>query len=490
MNQWNKDVLREIDEISFCDTKLGAEEQARILNLTCKKIGQKIKRHNRKPVRVALIAAAILCACTVTVVAGVSFQMGNGTIGFFDGDSDSMLQSLRPDLESYTAQINQAITHQGVTVTLDSISADRNIINAFFTATSDQPYEVWSKNPHETNDEIARSMSEEFIVGQAGPHFSYKITGEGMSEAVLGAETVESYKQDDNTVKIMVRIVPDQLLPDKFTIDLNSSETFYTQGNWSFSNELDISTVSPGKIADKQILQFNTAEGEKKLELEKLALTPFGIGVSATNRAVVTTDKDEDYKYTDGYTNLEQMLIRDDKGNVLNRREDGNGGDTNYDSYELLGVSPDTKSISFTPIVYPEYKTDEERIAAFKEVDKRGRMIMNVTDIGSKVETSNLGGYTLTNYSVEGSDINFTLKPYGYTTNVELSPVDDHVTLTSNKRIGMQSVKQDYKTGELMFSIHYYAATPEELAQITQFEYSKDLVTTLDEAATVTVELK
>ena len=129
---------------------------------------------------------------------------------------------------------------------------------------------------------------------------------------------------------------------------------------------------------------------------------------------------------------------------------------------------------------------------------------------GAKIATSNLGGYTVRNYTVEDHAITYELVPYGWASAVAalnicpnddglITMAEDKATLLNGENAGqtvtayhsaLVSSTVDSATGVITVRYDYYAATRAELESIPSFRcpYLGDYK--LDEAHAVTLPLE
>lgn len=178
-----------------------------------------------------------------------------------------------------------------------------------------------------------------------------------------------------------------------------------------------------------------------------------------------------------------------------------NAGDgTGYDPerpivVELSGLASDATSVTFTPMVQTDAAKaadgpadDQDAIDARKAMISQSERQADVSQIGTKLETSEFGGYEVTEWSVADHTVTIKLKPFGWVPRglhsmFELTPVEDATPLasqwtdpeTGETGTGYHSAirysKYDYLTGELVQMDSYYAAADEELQGLTQYTY-------------------
>lgn len=440
-------------------------------------------RPRRGVLRVAAIAAALMLVLSTAVYAAtVIYSMMQQDVDFFAPqpaastpvDGPTYHGALAMDIEQYNAAVGQSVTDNGKTVTLDTVAVDDNFINAFFTiaydsaidldAAVDGPYPAWHK------------------LKRLAPNFVLMVDGQALEGGFSTADEYDPYMADGSTVKMMVRWVVPTQLPDVFTIalrgeefDLATGDSSAITGRFDFELTVDKSASAAATRAAKPgQYKISLEGGDYTLDLNKLALTPFG-GAFTVNGHWAGDELNPD----PAYLMPEDFYITDDKGNVVQTFWNNvvASGSAHY-ALELLGAAPDARSITLTPIRdKTSYDDGEMRTYA-------------VTDIGAKIPLSSLGGYTLEDYVVEGSRVSLVLRPYGRCNYFAGGFVlaDDDVTLAEG-RSGLANQQIDRKTGLLTYSVDYYAATPEELQSITAFNVWYEGVWELDEAAALTLPL-
>ena len=117
-----------------------------------------------------------------------------------------------------------------------------------------------------------------------------------------------------------------------------------------------------------------------------------------------------------------------------------------------------------------------------------------------------MGGFTIENYKVENSAITFQMVPYGYTgPDIEsLNPQDDGIITYAEEIVtdpvtgeqmviyqsGLSSATADPQTGIITVRDDYFAATEEELNQISEWTYSYDPGYSLDTNHSITLPLE
>lgn len=181
------------------------------------------------------------------------------------------------------------------------------------------------------------------------------------------------------------------------------------------------------------------------------------------------------------------LKVVDDKGNTLTPVNAGDGSGYSLNAaqvFEFAGMSPDAQSVTFTPM----RQTFDWVAASVEERQVRNEsnaQHVDVSQIGTKLATSEFGGYELTGRDVSNSTVTISLKPYGWQAMggyMELIPeqevtylASEFTNLDGQSGVGYHSAivyrKWDYMTGNLVLISSYYAATDEELQGLTQYGY-------------------
>lgn len=150
---------------------------------------QPVKRRSAEPAhgkrkgasvarRGAMVAVA---AVLVVLLSGVAFaasrlvQMQPGDVGFFGGGNNlPIYNSLQPGVSSLNAEVGDTVEVDGVQVTLDSVSCDRNIVNLFFTLEKEGGFDLTEQSNYEGSQE-----NEWARLQRLAPRFSYSLSSNG-----------------------------------------------------------------------------------------------------------------------------------------------------------------------------------------------------------------------------------------------------------------------------------------------------------------------
>lgn len=473
--------------------------------------------HGGRVVRRGMVVA--VAAVAVVLLSGVAFaasrlvQMGPGDVSFFEsGQNLAVFDSMQAGVSSLNAPVGETVTVDGVNVTLDSVSSDRSIINVFLTMEKVGGFDLDAQSVYDGSQE-----NEWVRLQRIAPSFLYSLTSNGEAVDEGSTSLLDAYREDGK-VKCMLRIVPEAMLPDQVDMTLNNGFSMALTSNQSgqpaegltFSVGLDLTTVTQPANLGTQDLTFQTSAGEKTLGIMRFTHSELGTVMVARNDSEWSGEEGkEGSSYGPPASSLapNMLKITDDKGNVLTPVSPGDGGGYSAGApyvIEFAGMASDATSVTFTPMVSVDFQalTVDERKALNepnegKEVD--------VTQIGTKFETSEYGGFEITGREVSDGTVSITYKPYGWVPDgrIELIPDDENITLLASTwtnpdtgetgtgyHSGIVYTKQDYATGESVQMTSYYAATDEELQGLTLYHYYPSFgIYTEDADATITAQL-
>ena len=441
---------------------------------------------------VLMVAAAV----TVALLGGAAFaattflQMQPGDAPFFDsGKNLPIYGSLQEGVSSLSADVGQTVEVDGVKVTLDSVSSDRNIVNLFFTLEKEGGFDLTEQASYKGSQE-----SEWDRLQRLSPRFTCALSSNGESIGSDSVYLLDAY-QEDGKVKVMQRIVPEATLPDQVDVELEGWATWkpYEEGDapFTFDFGLDLGTVAQPRELGSQDLTFATSEGEKTMGIERFTASELRCVMVVRNDEIETIEESGRpiYNVAEGSITPSMLKIADDLGNVLTPVGAGDGtGIDPAGAYvvELAGLSPDATSVTFTPMMHAAdwgSMTDDQRAA----INEQNERTVDVSQIGTKLETSEYGGYELTGWDVADGTVSISLKPYGWQASLGgaagMRPTQQPTPLceewydeeTGERYWGYHTAvgyqKHDYQTGELLLITSYYAASDEELRGLTEYEY-------------------
>lgn len=502
-----RDANKLLDELSaVCDPApaLSRQQQERILRRALEKAGlpQPEATPPAPPLRVTGrrgMRRALSLAAAVAVVGAVSLtafavgpeliRMLRGKVAFFaEAPAQSQVdnavdaprgsyEAVQQEIEAYNAPVGQSVTSNGVTVTLDNIAMDGATMDLFFTITGEEAIAAVLGT-----DSYMPDWSKLFGVG---PDF-WRSTVNG--EEILSRINGDYYRQDDDTLKLWQHYVLTQMPQgDTLTIAMQADRALNVEGEWSFSVVLDGASVRSGTrqaapgvydLGQTTFPETAVATGQvtadqieaRPLRLTNLAFGPLGGSISTgSNYHEVETSQGTCY-VSDGM-GADELYITDDTGKELYlTRDPSYGADSQY---SLTLPDPAATSVTLTPVLSGDGAGEEKQVTA-EELKQ-----------GVQLATSELGGYTVQNYRLEGSTITMELVPYGWPGRIELIPDDDGlISMAASEAVdaetgetftayhsALRSETSDPATGVITLRMDYYAATEEELATVTTYHY-------------------
>ncbi len=481
-------------------------------NITMHKHSQKGKLGStiNRTLRISLIAAAILCGSAVTVcaVGPQLVTMLGGKIGFFEeapsqSEVSDPVEAPRTNfaetqkkLEAYNAAIGEAVTDNGVSITLDNISMDVTSMDIFLTITGQEAIdEIMSWNDY-------GPLWNRFF--GVGPDFYYAaINGERIAQY----DVEDWYLNEDGSLKLWRHyILTDVPEGDEIQVVLEDDSALGRSGNWKFTVTLDGESVRAGakvvQPADFPMpeVTYTDIEGKdyiinKDLHLHYLAFGPVGGVIQTSVVEKHTTDSvGRDVVIYEGM-DASMLYITDNTGKELYTCK---STAISGSALNLTAPAENATSITLTPVMQ-QFSEDggwlgEERTISLDELKK-----------GVKIETSAIGGYTVKNFVIKDGAISYDLVPYGWSgqsSEVFRPQYDGKITQVEEEVTGLQdggtatilksgllSSTVDPQTGVVSVRHDFYAATDEELETITEWKYNYTEVK-LDTENAVTVSLE
>ena len=452
----------------------------------------------RRGMVVAVAAVMVVLLSGAAYAATSLLQMGPGGAEFFSsGRNLPVFNSMQAGASGLSAEVGQTVEAEGVRVTLDSVSSDRNVANLYFTMEKDGGFDLDAQSIYEGSNE-----NEWTRLQNIAPMFRYELlTTDGQSLGTGTVSMLDAYLEDD-ALKCMERIVPEAVLPDQVIVKLTNAYSSVLPDEvgegLAFEVGLDLSTVEQPRDLGAQDIVFDTSDGQKTLHVARLTASELGT-VLVTKNEWVTGDDGMSSSIPDNVLSPTMVKMTDDQGNVLRFVNPGDGGGYNPDGpvvVELAGLASDATSVTFTPMLETDAAkagnvpgNDEATVEARKALNAQNEQQADVSQIGAQIPTSEYGGYTVADWTVENNTVAIRLTPYGWDPSglygmFELVPDDDNVTLladewtdpeTGETGTGHHSAirydKYDYQTGDLVQMDSYYAASDDELRALTNYLY-------------------
>lgn len=427
--------------------------------------GRQQQRRWRKPV---LILAAALTAALVAggaVAATRLLSMGEGDGSFFaSGKHLPVYDSMRDSSLSMSAAVDQTVEIGGLQVTLDSISCDRNIANLYLTVEKpggiDLAAELGSRFGDDVGSESAWSNMRMLL-----PDIIFETHGVDGSCSGIG-RLLDAYIED-GAIKALVRIVPERMLSEQvdLRLDISVLTSGYATSTASMTVGLDLSDVHPREIAP-QTVTFQTSQGERRLEIERFVASDLGTVLVLANHTEVTYRIDgHPNVYAEPSWMLKQSELKfvDDTGAMLRWVDPGDS--LGYDPsaprvIELTGISPEAQSVTITPMLDPS-GGDPQAVSLIESYE------VDAQHLPTTLPQSSFGGYELTAFDIAEGVATYQLEPYGWLpfgVHPAVTPVD---TSGVQPNIGgcLQTMKHDYRSGDLVVMYTYYTATDDQIAR-------------------------
>lgn len=429
----------------------------------------KTARRVRRPLRVGLVAAALLCFGSISVYA-VGTQllpMLSERVSFF-ADAPSQQQadnaadaprgghSSHALVETFNTAVGTTVESSGISLTLDNVSMDISGVDAFFTADAPEIIQqLIDKNDYAPLWDVLGG----------GAFFEATLNGTPLAGSPVASDW---YRTEDGKVKFMVHFLLPQLPEgEQLNLQLHSSYLFDQEGDWNFQVALDGASVrSGGKIGASGLhpLPADEEQDNKDLDLVYLAFGPRGGAMMTRSHYWADIPEGSSVPLFSGYNGStpDDFMITDNTGKTLyatntNYCDWQEQDEANYFIADLTLPDPAATSITLTPMLRDSNTDMTVTTQQLKE--------------GLDVPTGPESGFHIKNFVQEGSSFRWELEPYGYGPfNLELIPHDDElVTTTSNGRFGLVSSVLDSQTGIYSCRLDYYAATAEEVASITEW---------------------
>lgn len=458
------------------------------------KIPQEAPRKHRRKLKKSALAVSVAAACAL--LAGVAYaapamlQMNSGGGSFFASEKNlPVFDSMEPGAQALSAQVGQSATIDGVDVTLDEVSCDRNVANLYLTLKKPGGFNVDELAAYEGSGEGEWSRLQSAL-----PIFEYSLT-DGDGGATTGdVRRLDAYMEDGD-IKCMMRIVPEAVMDTQVQLDIRAWEDGATEAKPAYSFGLDLGNVPEPKDLGQQSLVFNTSQGDKSLDIQRFTSSDLACVMVVDSQVSQWTDDggNDAEGFPQDAMNPAMLKVTDNLGNILYAVEpgDGNGIDENgANIIEYAGISPEATAVTFTPILEDVDAMEADRVARAQQIATTGRIaddgsiVVDVSQTGAKIPLTQLGGYEISGWSVEGSTVTISMRPYGWVGALdvpELIPEANVSMLTEQwtdpetgaAGVGAHSairyVKHDYSSGESVQIDSYYKATQEELVAIHDY---------------------
>lgn len=286
-----------------------------------------IKSHKRFSLKIGVLVASIMMLTITTALAANSETVQNAinTVkNYFSSNTESRYSASKNELEKINDEVGITVEDKGIKVTLDSLSADENFMNLFYTIESNEPIKRSEK------------LSERYWDSRFfAPVGSCKINGQYASEG-----DSEGHFESEHIFKSMVRLKLDNIEikeNDKLTLDFE--RVLNIEGDWKIETVLDKSKIQQPiksvKPNEHRIIKRNGIDYD--INIEKVSISPLGniITIRGNNKEIFTN-----------------FALFDDKGESLDVVKTGAYGsdEGSLNSFEFLKANADTKYIKLVPI--------------------------------------------------------------------------------------------------------------------------------------------
>ncbi len=430
----------------------------------------KAHRNSRKTVILAAaLASTLICGAAFAASNLIKMEEGNGEF-FASQQNLPVFSSMEAGARSLSASVGQTATIDGMQMTLDSISCDRNVANLYLTLHQEGGFDLEKASLYEDSQENEWSRLQSLM-----PILSYTLTNADGSTCSGDVRRLDAYQEDDD-IKCLMRLTPESTMGDEVQLSIAGWSWNEESSQTAFAFGLDLAEVAAPKELGSQEVSFATQQGERVLGIERFTSSELAcVMVSRNDETSWVTDDGQDVSgIPDSAINPAYLKITDDTGNVLYEVDAGDGQGTSAEEaliIELAGLSPEARSVTFTPMDCAHENQD-------------ARIDIDVTQPQAKIPLTDFGGYELARWEIDDQTVTFALKPYGWFPQGEAPELltDSLVpmlsdswtdTETGESGTGYHSAiawsKWDYATGELLIMHSYYRATPEELEGIHDY---------------------
>lgn len=464
----------------------------------------------RKILRIALIAAAITILSSTGVFAANELRkLSRNDIAYFEAgaavqEEDASHDTTTPvfhegmqiGLEHFNTEVGETASYGEVSATLDTVAMDDGFAVLFFTIDYGKPIDFEKIYPDMHPDQKGEVPEYSTLIHSFVPVFALSVNDSRMLEnpGVLFPESQDAYFVDDQTIKVSLRYLLDQIYPNESTLYIQAIEMADANGEKIVSYETGTDRFRYQVQVDKAEAAQHTRMGaqttdtlivngkEEILDIKRLVATPFGtqleLGLTREEKRQNASD-DNTLSLLSG-VRFSDLYMEDDQGNVIEVYQNPVMSiDIEDDSpvAELLHVGADTKAITFMPLYLDETSAASEH-----------RSLPAEDIVGKKIEVSSLGGYTVKNLIVRNRTIELQLEPYGmcfhygFGRDFGFDGVD----------VGKGLIRQQYnrETNIYTYAVDYYDAAEAELQAIHAVSWFYDDGLKVDREQAVTVSLE
>lgn len=465
------------------------------------------RRRYRKGAIVVSVAAACALVTGGAFAATSLLTMGPGDAAFFAGDKNlPVFSSMAGGARELSASVGQTAVVDGMSVTLDSVSCDRNVANLYLTLSKDGGFDLGALSTYAGSEESEWARLEGLM-----PALSYTVRGSDGVKCTGDVSRLDAYLEGD-AVKCLMRITPETAMAEQAEVTISTWPEGASAPVDAFAVGLDMTGVPAPRELGSQDIAFSTTQGEKTLALERFTVSSLATVMVTRNQEAQWTDETGATVtgWPQEYIHPRNVMVTDEYGHTLEVVEAGDGqGEGAGDPciVEFAGIDPDAESVTFTPVLTDDEAMEAARLQRVAQM-RSGQepaddsVVVDVSQPGAKVALSPLGGYEITDWTVQDETVTIMMKPYGWTPGapelIAEGPVStlaetgvDPVTgqTWTGEHSAIMYQKWDYSTGEVAQISSYYKATDQELESIHDYRcfVYPDWYYTLDAAAAKTL---
>lgn len=339
-----------------------------------------IKSHKRFSLKIGVLVASIMMLTITTALAANSETVQNAinTVkNYFSSNTESRYSASKDELEKINDEVGITVEDKGIKVTLDSLSADENFMNLFYTIESNEPIK--------RSEKLSKRYWDSRTFAPVG---SCKIDGQYVREG-----DSEGHFESEHIFKSMIRFKLDNIEikeNDKLTLELN--RVLKIKGQWKIETVLDKSKIQPAiksvKPNEHMIIKCNDIEYD--INIEKVSISPLGniIAIKSNNKEI-----------------FESFALFDDKGESLDVLSTGSYGsdEGSLNSFEFLKANADTKYIKLVPI------------ESIKERNLPKKIIRDINSLPAEFETSPYGSIIVEDVTFGENDVKIKYRKKGLT---------------------------------------------------------------------------
>ncbi|MGL5329992.1 MAG: DUF4179 domain-containing protein [Peptostreptococcaceae bacterium] len=297
------------------------------------------KKSIKKVTKVATIAGTII---TLTLSTGFALEY---MIEYFKANEGSKYISTQEDVNSLNKVVNKSVTDQNIEFTVDSIAADDNYINIFYTIKSENHMKALDKEWYE----------DPFF---AAPHMW--IYANGIDIVEVGMLENEAKYISDTELKGIRRVnISSHDIPDKFNLDIKTDEIFKQEGKWEISFNVDKTkgassskkyNINKDFIINKTYKYDNeTINIDHKVTIEKIVMSPIA-------NQMIIKERLKSIKKDWSPSASEFFALFDQDGLQLEVIDKGSSGDyengIQTSSFEFITSDKEITSLKYVPINY------------------------------------------------------------------------------------------------------------------------------------------